>query len=69
MQLVYMAGGIPNRATAMKQGLVDGVTVNPPNEYELEKGRLSRAGKFSRFQDALRRSPAHRHQGLPRPEP
>jgi len=29
VQLVYLAGGIPNRATAMKQGLVDGVVVNP----------------------------------------
>ena len=37
VQMVYLVGGTQNRATAMKQGLVDGVTVNPPNEYELEK--------------------------------
>jgi len=37
VQLIYMAGGIPNRASAMKQGLVDGVVVNPPNEYELKR--------------------------------
>jgi len=37
VQLVYLAGGVPSRAAAMKQGLIDGVAVNPPNEYELEK--------------------------------
>lgn len=37
VQFVYMAGGIPSRVAAVKQGLIDGVTVNPPNEYELEK--------------------------------
>ena len=37
VQMVYLAGGIPSRAAAMKQGLIDAVAVNPPNEYELEK--------------------------------
>ena len=37
VQLVYLAGGVPSRAAAMKQGLIDGVAVNPPNEYEREK--------------------------------
>jgi ABC-type nitrate/sulfonate/bicarbonate transport system substrate-binding protein len=37
VQMVYLAGGIPSRVAAMKQGLIDGVAVNPPNEYELEK--------------------------------
>jgi NitT/TauT family transport system substrate-binding protein len=37
VQLVYLAGGVSSRAAAMKQGLIDGVAVNPPNEYELEK--------------------------------
>ena len=37
VQFVYLAGGIPSRVAALKQGLIDGVTVNPPNEYELEK--------------------------------
>ena len=37
VQIVYLAGGIPGRVAAMKQGLIDGVAVNPPNEYELEK--------------------------------
>lgn len=45
-QIVYMAGGIPNRATAMKQGLVDGVIVNPPNEYELEKAGYRELANF-----------------------
>ena len=35
--MIYLAGGIPSRVAAMKQGLIDGVAVNPPNEYELEK--------------------------------
>ncbi len=37
VQMVYLAGGIPSRVAAMKQGLIDGVAVNPPNEYDLEK--------------------------------
>jgi len=48
-QIVYMAGGIPNRATAMKQGLVDGVIVNPPNEYELEKAGYHELANFLDF--------------------
>lgn len=48
-QLVYMAGGIPNRATAMKQGLVDGVIVNPPNEYELEKAGYHELANFLEY--------------------
>src|SRR5262245_48921920 len=35
VQIVYLAGGVPSRAAAMKQGLIDGVAVNPPNEYDL----------------------------------
>jgi len=49
VQMVYLAGGIPNRATAMKQGLVDGVTVNPPNEYDLEKARYRELANFLDF--------------------
>jgi ABC-type nitrate/sulfonate/bicarbonate transport system substrate-binding protein len=49
VQLVYMAGGIPNRASAMKQGLVDGVAVNPPNEYELEKAGYRELANFLDF--------------------
>ncbi len=49
VQLVYMAGGIPNRATAMKQGLVDGVIVNPPNEYDLEKAGYRELANFLDF--------------------
>jgi NitT/TauT family transport system substrate-binding protein len=49
VQIVYMAGGIPNRATAMKQGLVDGVVVNPPNEYELEKAGYYELANFLDF--------------------
>jgi len=49
VQLVYLAGGIPNRATAMKQGLVDGVTVNPPNEYDLEKAGYRELANFLDF--------------------
>jgi ABC-type nitrate/sulfonate/bicarbonate transport system substrate-binding protein len=44
-----MAGGIPNRASAMKQGLVDGVAVNPPNEYELEKAGYRELANFLDF--------------------
>ena len=49
VQLVYLAGGIPNRASAMKQGLVDGVTVNPPNEYDLEKAGYRELANFLDF--------------------
>ncbi|HVO95759.1 MAG TPA: ABC transporter substrate-binding protein [Terriglobales bacterium] len=49
VQMVYLAGGIPNRATAMKQGLVDGVTVNPPNEYDLEKAGYRELANFLEF--------------------
>lgn len=37
VQFVYLAGGIPSRVAAIKQGLIDVVAVNPPNEVELEK--------------------------------
>lgn len=37
VQFLYLAGGIPSRVAALKQGLIDGVAVNPPNEFELEK--------------------------------
>jgi ABC-type nitrate/sulfonate/bicarbonate transport system substrate-binding protein len=49
VQLVYLAGGIPTRASAMKQGLVDGVTVNPPNEYDLEKAGYRELANFLDF--------------------
>jgi NitT/TauT family transport system substrate-binding protein len=37
VQFLYLAGGIPSRVAALKQGLIDGVAVNPPNEFDLEK--------------------------------
>jgi len=37
VQFVYLSGGIPSRVAALKQGLIDGVAVNPPNEFDLEK--------------------------------
>ena len=37
VQFLYLAGGIPSRVAALKQGLIDGVAVNPPNEFELGK--------------------------------
>src|SRR5215471_21557175 len=46
VQLVYLAGGVPGRAAAMKQGLIDGVAVNPPNEYELEKAGYRELANF-----------------------
>jgi ABC-type nitrate/sulfonate/bicarbonate transport system substrate-binding protein len=46
VQIVYLAGGVPNRAAAMKQGLIDGVAVNPPNEYELEKAGFRELANF-----------------------
>ena len=49
VELVYLAGGVPSRAAAMKQGLVDGVTVNPPNEYELEKAGFRELANFLDF--------------------
>ena len=47
VQLVYLAGGVPSRA--MKQGLIDGVAVNPPNEYELEKAGYRELANFLDF--------------------
>lgn len=49
VQIVYLAGGVPNRAAAMKQGLIDGVAVNPPNEYELEKAGFRELANFLEF--------------------
>ena len=46
VQLVCLAGGVPSRAAAMKQGLIDGVAVNPPNEYELEKAGYRELANF-----------------------
>ncbi len=46
VQMVYLAGGIPGRVAAMKQGLIDGVAVNPPNEYELEKAGYHELANF-----------------------
>ena len=49
VELVYMAGGVPSRAAAMKQGLIHGVAVNPPNEYELEKAGYHEFANFLDF--------------------
>ena len=49
VQIVYMSGGVPNRLAAMKQGLIDGVAVNSPNEYELEKAGFSEFANFLDF--------------------
>lgn len=49
VQMVYLAGGTQTRASAMKQGLVDGVTVNPPNEYDLEKAGYRELANFLDF--------------------
>ncbi len=49
VQIVYLAGGVPSRAAAMKQGLIDGVAVNPPNEYELEKAGFRELANFLDF--------------------
>ena len=49
VQMVYLAGGIPSRAAAMKQGLIDAVAVNPPNEYELEKAGYRELANFLEF--------------------
>jgi ABC-type nitrate/sulfonate/bicarbonate transport system substrate-binding protein len=49
VQLVYLAGGVPSRAAAMKQGLIDGVAVNPPNEYDLEKAGFRELANFLDF--------------------
>ena len=49
VELVYLAGGVPSRAAAMKQGLIHGVTVNPPNEYELEKAGYHEFANFLDF--------------------
>jgi len=35
--LIYTTGGVLARAAQMKQGLFDGLAINPPNEIELEK--------------------------------
>jgi len=49
VQMIYLAGGIPSRAAAMKQGLIDAVAVNPPNEYELEKAGYRELANFLEF--------------------
>lgn len=49
VQIVYLAGGVPSRVAAMKQGLIDGVAVNPPNEYELEKAGYRELANFLDF--------------------
>jgi ABC-type nitrate/sulfonate/bicarbonate transport system substrate-binding protein len=49
VQIVYLAGGVPSRAAAMKQGLIDGVAVNPPNEYDLEKAGFHELANFLDF--------------------
>ncbi len=49
VQIVYIAGGVPARAAAMKQGLIDGVAVNPPNEYGLEKAGFHQLANFLDF--------------------
>jgi ABC-type nitrate/sulfonate/bicarbonate transport system substrate-binding protein len=49
IDLVYITGGVPSRAAAMKQGLIHGVAVNPPNEYELEKAGYREFANFLDF--------------------
>jgi NitT/TauT family transport system substrate-binding protein len=49
VELVYLAGGVPSRAAAMQQGLIHGVAVNPPNEYELEKAGYREFANFLDF--------------------
>jgi len=49
VQIVYLAGGVPSRAAAIKQGLIDGVAVNPPNEYDLEKAGFRELANFLDF--------------------
>ncbi|HSK31015.1 MAG TPA: ABC transporter substrate-binding protein [Candidatus Limnocylindria bacterium] len=49
VDLVYITGGVPSRAAAMKQGLIHGVAVNPPNEYELEKAGYREFANFLDF--------------------
>src|SRR5262249_56180825 len=49
VQIVYLAGGVPSRAAAMKQGLIDGLAVNPPNEYDLEKAGFRELANFLAF--------------------
>jgi ABC-type nitrate/sulfonate/bicarbonate transport system substrate-binding protein len=49
VQLVYLGGGIPSRVAAMKQGLIDAVAVNPPNEYELERAGYRELANFLDF--------------------
>ena len=49
VELVYLTGGVPSRAAAMKQGLIHGVAVNPPNEYELEKAGYHEFANFLDF--------------------
>jgi NitT/TauT family transport system substrate-binding protein len=46
VQMIYLSGGIPSRVAAMKQGLIDAVAVNPPNEYELEKAGFRELANF-----------------------
>jgi len=46
VQIVYLAGGVPSRAAAMKQNLIDAVAVNPPNEYDLEKAGFRELANF-----------------------
>ncbi len=49
VQMVYLAGGVPSRAAAMRQGLIDGVAVNPPNEYDLERAGFRELANFLDF--------------------
>ncbi len=49
VQIVYIAGGVPGRGAAMKQGLIDGSPVNPPNEYDLQKAGFQQLANFFDF--------------------
>ena len=49
VQIAYIAGGVPGRAAAMKQGLIDGSPVNPPNEYDLQKAGFYQLANFFDF--------------------
>lgn len=49
VQMIYLGGGIPSRVAAMKQGLIDAVAVNPPNEFDLEKAGYRELANFLDF--------------------
>lgn len=69
VQLVYLAGGVPSRAAAMKQGLIDGVAVNPPKRIRTGESGVSRTRQFSGSPDAVCRCATYRDSRLSRQKP